>query len=101
MTNTGERRTLGNLNATCQFPFIVKGKIYHTCTWDYSYATGNNPWCSTETDDNNEHRKGSAKINGKKKKFVGICDDYDACPIPPRRKFEYYQSYVKYGELVN
>ena len=90
MTDEGDR-AYGQLNATCQFPFTVKGKTYYTCTWDYSHSTGNKPWCSVDTDDNNKHHGGRdrVEIDGKKKKFWGICDDTDACPIPPRRKFEY------------
>ena len=80
----------GQLNAECQFPFTVKGKIYYTCTWDYSHTTGNKPWCSVDTDDNNKHHGGKDRviINGKKKKFWGVCDDFDACNIPPRCKYK-------------
>ena len=60
--------------------------MYYTCTWDYSQYTGNSPWCSVETDDNNQQLQGTIVIDGKEKKFYGICDDRDACIIPPRRK---------------
>ena len=93
MTNEGGvgKRAYGQLNATCQFPFTVKNKIYYTCTWDYSHTTNQNPWCSVDTDDNNKHHGGKDRviIDGKKKKFWGICDDTDACNIPPRRKFQF------------
>ena len=29
-------------------------------------------------------------IDGIKKKFWGICDNTDACNIPPRRKFQWF-----------
>ena len=88
-------KAFGQLNAECQFPFTVKGKYYYTCTWDYSHTTGNKPWCSVDTDDNNKHHGGKDRvvIDGKKKKFWGVCDNSDArdaCNIPPRRKFECY-----------
>ena len=93
LTNEGGvgKRAYGQLNATCQFPFTVKNKIYYTCTWDYSHTTNQNPWCSVDTDDNNKHHGGKDRviIDGKKKKFWGICDDTDACNIPPRRKFQF------------
>ena len=91
LTNVRGRRTFGQLNATCQFPFTVGDQTFYTCTWYKSKKTGNSPWCSIETDDNNKHRGGKPVIgeNGEKKKFLGICDDYDACTIPPRCKFEY------------
>ena len=56
-----------------------KGKVYHTCTWDYSHTTGNFPWCSVDTDDNNKHHGGKDRvvIDGIKKKFWGICDSAD------------------------
>ena len=78
----------GQLNATCKFPFRLKNKMYYTCTWDYSQNAGNSPWCSVDTDDNNKHHGGRDRIviDGKKKKFFGVCDDRDACNIPPRRK---------------
>ena len=90
LTNEGGR-DLGQLNTICQFPFSVKGKMYYTCTWDYSHTTGNNPWCSVDTDNNNKHHGGRDRIeiNGKKKKFWGVCDDSKACNIPPRRKYKY------------
>ena len=97
LTNGGpwkdRRRTqFGHLNATCQFPFTVGDQTFYTCTWYKSKATGNSPWCSIETDDNNKHHGGKDRvvIDGKKKKFWGICDDSDACNIPPRRKCEFF-----------
>ena len=44
----------------CKFPFIYNNKTYDSCTYDYSYATGWYPWCSTKTDENNIHVKGSS-----------------------------------------
>ena len=91
LTNDGGKRgrQYGQLNATCQFPFTVKGKVYHTCTWDYSHTTGLFPWCSVDTDDNNKHHGGKDRvvIDGIKKKFYGICDDTERCNIPARCKF--------------
>ena len=94
MTNDGGRN-FGQLNATCQFPFTIKGKYYYTCTYDYSFLTGGNPWCSVDTDDDNKHHAGRDRvvIDGVKKKFYGICDDTFACNIPPRRKFENYPNH--------
>ena len=61
----------------------MKGKIYHTCTYDFSHITGYNAWCSTNTDENNNHIKGRDS-NGKK--YWGVCDDKVKCNIPPRCK---------------
>ena len=43
-----------------------------------------------DTDDNNKHHGGKDRvvIDGKKKKFWGVCEDTEACNIPPRRKFD-------------
>ena len=92
LTNEGGKQRYGQLNTTCQFPFTVKGKIYYTCTWDYSHTTDQNPWCSVDTDENNKHHGGKDRvvIDGIKKKFWGICDNTDACNIPPRRKFQWF-----------
>ena len=67
----------GKLNSTCQFPFIVKGVTYYSCTYDYGWVTGNKPWCSTKTDENSKHQSGQ----------WGVCDDYEKCHIPTRCKF--------------
>ena len=94
LTNEGDpKKRHGQLNTTCQFPFTVKGKAYYTCTWDYSHTTGQNPWCSVDTDDNNKHHGGKDRIviNGIKKKFWGVCDDIDACNIPPRCKWKSFE----------
>ena len=90
LTNEGGKHRYGQLNTTCQFPFTVKGKMYYTCTWDYSHTTDQNPWCSVDTDENNKHHGGKDRvvIDGIKTKFYGICDDTDACNIPPRCKFQ-------------
>ena len=72
----------GKLNATCQFPFTVKGVTYYSCTYDYGWVTGNRPWCSTKTDENNKHQSGQ----------WGVCDDYEKCHIPARCKFFSNQS---------
>ena len=96
LTNEGDpKKRHGQLNTTCQFPFTVKGKTYYTCTWDYSHTTGQNPWCSVDTDDNNKHHGGKDRIviNGIKKKFWGVCDDTDACNIPPRCKWKSLEKY--------
>ena len=75
---------LGQLDKPCKFPFVVKGKTYHTCTYDFSHITGYNAWCSTNTDEKNNHIKGRDS-NGKK--YWGVCDDTVKCNIPPRCKF--------------
>ena len=44
----------------CKFPFIFKNKTYYNCTYDYvltSPSTRGYPWCSLETDENNNHVK--------------------------------------------
>ena len=79
-------RHYGQLDTPCKFPFKVKDKMYYTCTYDYSHLTGNKPWCSVDTDENNNHHNGPDRIaiNGTLKKFWGICDDQEHCNIPPR-----------------
>ena len=79
LTNKGDvgKEAHGKLNSTCRFPFTLDGKYYYTCTWDYSHLTGNNPWCAVDIDD----KDNDGEI------FWGICDDTDACNIPPRCKF--------------
>ena len=52
----------------------------------YSHVTAYKPWCSTKTDDKNNHDKGRLKINGKTKKNWGVCDDTENCNIQPRCK---------------
>ena len=88
------------LDQPCQFPFIVKGKTYYTCTYDYSYLTGYKPWCSVSTDENNLHNKGRTTIDGVTKKFWGICDDTDQCTIPPRCKLSLKRS-VNLGRIFS
>ena len=92
LTNDGGPigRHLGQLDTPCQFPFKVKNKIYYTCTWDYSHLTGNHPWCSVDTDDNNKHHGGRDRFTnatGFQKKFHGICEDTQRCNILSRCKF--------------
>ena len=64
-------RHYGQLDTPCKFPFKVKDKMYYTCTYDYSHLTGNKPWCSVDTDENNKHHSGRDRIvvNGTSKKF--------------------------------
>ena len=50
---------MGQLDKPCKFPFEVNGKMYYTCTYDYSHITGNKPWCSVDTDENYKHHGGS------------------------------------------
>ena len=65
----------------------MKNKTYHTCTYDYAHITGYKPWCSVDTDVNNNHNRGRTKdANGTTKKFWGVCDDTNSCIIPPRCK---------------
>ena len=87
-TDDGGRyaRHFGQLNAPCQFPFILNNKTYRACTWDYSHITGYKPWCSVKTDDKNFHDKGRLEIDGKTKKNWGVCDDNVNCHIQPRCK---------------
>ena len=73
------RKQKGKLDTDCIFPFIINNVTYYTCTYDYGFTTGNKPWCSTLVDENSNHVKGN----------WGVCDDYEKCFIPPRRKFEY------------
>ena len=81
-------RHYGQLDTPCKFPFKVKDKMYYTCTYDYSHLTGNKPWCSVDTDENNKHHSGRDRIvvNGTSKKFYGICDDQEHCNIPTTRR---------------
>ena len=41
-----------NPNASCIFPFELKGITYHQCTTTEGAIT---PWCSTLIDDSGEH----------------------------------------------
>ncbi|CAL4142151.1 unnamed protein product, partial [Meganyctiphanes norvegica] len=43
-------------NSNCKFPFIFKGTIYTKCTTDH--APDGKPWCSTQTDNQNNHIPG-------------------------------------------
>ena len=74
------------IGVPCVFPFTLKGKTYHSCTYDYSHVTGYKPWCSTKVDPNGNHVTGR---NPDGTKNWGTCleDDF-TCPIPPRRKFQ-------------
>ena len=49
----------------------MKGKIYYTCTYDFSHVTGYHPWCSTKTDDNDNHIGGQS--------FYGNCLGRETC----------------------
>ena len=69
---------LGKLNTPCVFPFTVAGTTYYSCTYDFNLVTGHNPWCSTKTDENDEHIL----------EHWGVCDDNDNCNIPPRCMYE-------------
>ena len=57
----------------CKFPFIFKNKTYYNCTYDYTLEnnafTLARPWCSTKTDENNNHVKGN----------IGMCVDPVKC----------------------
>ena len=99
-TNCKRPKYYAQLDQPCQFPFIVKGKTYYTCTYDYSYLTGYKPWCSVSTDENNLHNKGRTKIDGVTKKFWGICDDTDQCTIPPKCKLSLKRS-VNLGRIIS
>merc|ERR1719481_105680 len=52
--------------ATCAFPFIHKGKVHTGCTKKGHHS----PWCSTKTDQNNNHITG----------HWGDCDLASLCP---------------------
>ncbi len=65
----------------CKFPFKLRGKVYWACTFDFSHITGYKPWCSTNTDANDNHITGG--------KNWGICDDDVNCPVPPRREYKH------------
>ena len=67
----------------CIFPFTVKNKTYHSCTYDFSHVTGYKPWCSTKIDNAGNHITGR---NTDGTANWGICEDVENCPIPPRRK---------------
>ena len=67
-------RNKGRLNETCVFPFTLEGTTYYSCTYDFNFVTGHKPWCSTKTDENDEHIL----------EHWGVCDDNDNCNIPPR-----------------
>ena len=74
----------GALDQPCHFPFILRGKTYYTCTYDYSKSLGFKPWCSVNTDEKGNHVSGK-RTNGTK--TIGICDDFEHCPIPTRRTY--------------
>ena len=57
-SDTGNEDENGQLEAPCQFPFILNKKTYWACTYDYGHLTGYKPWCSTKTDDNDNHIQG-------------------------------------------
>ena len=73
---TSSTAGIGMANLPCQFPFTLRNKTYHSCTFDFSHITEYLPWCSTKVDDLGNHI--SAGNNW------GICDDLANCPIPPR-----------------
>ena len=57
-TDTGNDEGSGKLASPCQFPFILNNKKYWACTYDYGHLAGYKPWCSTKTDENDNHIKG-------------------------------------------
>ena len=61
---------------SCVFPFSLRGKIYSSCTYDYSHITKYKPWCSTKVDQNGNHISAGGNW--------GICADSINCPIPPK-----------------
>ena len=76
-------RRKAQVGLPCIFPFTHKGQTYRACTYDVSHVTGYKPWCSTNTDGDGNHITGR---NADGTRNWGICEDTDACPIPPRRK---------------
>ena len=69
-------KTGGGRGRPCVFPFKVRGKTYHSCTFDSAHRTNYEPWCSTNVTEDGFHRK--------KGNNWGICIDREKCPIPPR-----------------
>ena len=69
-------RNGGGRGRPCVFPFKVRGKTYHSCTFDSAHRTNYKAWCSTNTTDDGFHRKKGSNW--------GICIDRKTCPIPPR-----------------
>ena len=69
----------------CQFPFIFKGETFHSCTtvFDKDVATAEytygDPWCSTNTDSDNNHING----NG----YYGDCLR-ESCPSEEEYDFQ-------------
>ena len=41
----------------CVFPFKVRGKTYHSCTFDSAHRTNYKPWCSTNVTEDGFHRR--------------------------------------------
>merc|ERR1712051_135315 len=67
-------RQLGaDVGVPCIFPFKVRNKTYHSCTYDYSHMSQYKSWCSTSVDPEGYTLK------------WGACFDEVKCPIPPRR----------------
>ena len=65
-----------DVGVPCIFPFKVRNKTYHSCTYDYSHMSQYKSWCSTSVDSEGYTLK------------WGACFDEVKCPIPPRRKYK-------------
>ena len=59
----------GTTGAACVFPFIFRGKLRNSCTWDD--ADSGKPWCSIRVDEHGHHIG--------EKGLWGYCSG--ACPI--------------------
>ena len=53
-----------NLEKHCVFPFVLNDKIYFGCTTDFLETK--NLACSTKTNDDNEHIRGTMCLKSKK-----------------------------------
>ena len=69
----------------CVFPFIYNGVKYNTCTYAGSQHTEGVAWCSTSTDNYDNHIQGS----------WGNCEEGSNCPLPSRSSPQRGKS--KYG----
>lgn len=61
---------------TCRFPFKYKGRLYDTCVgFDNKGSIEGSPWCSTSTDEYQNH------ISGNEQTCSASCERKTFCPV--------------------